>query len=63
MNAPRFLAPGQQLLSLTLAVLLTSAVLFSLGAQADASEADAWMASQAAVGQHLCAAPTRAERS
>jgi len=42
---------------------ITSAVLLSLGAQADEQHAGALMSSQVAAGQQLCAAPARAERS
>ena len=63
MTTPRFLAPGQHLFSLVMAALITSAVLLSLGAQADEQHAGALMATQGAVGQQLCAAPLRAERS
>lgn len=63
MNTPRILATGQQLLSLAMATLITSAVLLSLGAQADEQHAGALMASQVTAGQQLCAAPARAARS
>ncbi|OGB06309.1 MAG: hypothetical protein A3E25_00150 [Burkholderiales bacterium RIFCSPHIGHO2_12_FULL_69_20] len=63
MTTPRFLAPGQHLFSLMMAAAITSAVLLSLGAQADEQHAGALMSSQVAAGQQLCAAPARAERS
>lgn len=63
MNTPRILASGQHLFSFVMAALITSAVLLSLGAQADEQHAGALMASQVATGQQLCAAPARAERS
>jgi hypothetical protein len=63
MTTPRFLAPGQHLFSFVMAALITSALLLSLGAQADEQHAGALMASQVTAGQQLCAAPARAERS
>lgn len=63
MNRPRILDPIQNLLSFAMAALLTTAVLFSLGAQADHSQAGALMAVQAGNVQQLCAAPARAARS
>jgi hypothetical protein len=58
-----FVARSQQLVSLALAALITTAVLASLGAQADGQHADALMAAQAASGQQLCAAAARPARS
>ena len=64
MTRPRLLAPTQQLLALALSALLTSAVLLSLGAQADTELADARFASQADQRQQqLCALPALTGRS
>ncbi len=62
MTRPRLLAPGQQLLALALSTLLTSALLLSLGAQADTELASVRLADQA-TQQQLCAAPAQAGRS
>jgi hypothetical protein len=55
MNSPRLIATGQQIVSLTLAALVTSAVLLSLAAQADERHADAL--AQVSPAARLCATP------
>lgn len=62
MTRLRFIAPVQQLLALALSALLTSALLLSLGAQADSELASARLASQAQQ-QQLCAVPAPTGRS
>jgi hypothetical protein len=61
MTTPKTLAPVQQLASFALAAMITVAVLFSLGVQADSQHADA-LASAQDSGQQLCAAPQRTDR-
>ena len=56
------ITPAQQLASLALAAVLTTVLLFSLGAQADTQHAVAMAAAEAS-SQQLCAAPQRAARS
>jgi len=56
------ITPTQQLASLALAAVLTTVLLFSLGAQADTQHAVA-MAAAEANSQQLCVAPQRAARS
>lgn len=55
MTNPRLLAASQQLTSLALAALITSAVLLSLGVQANISHTEAL--AQAAPAAQLCAVP------
>lgn len=62
MTRPRFLAPGQHLLALALSALLTSALLLSLGAQADTTLAGVRLAGQA-TQQQLCAASAQPGRT
>jgi len=64
MNVPRLIAAPQQLLSFGLAALFTTAVLLSLGAQADERHAEA-MAQTApgAASAQLCAVQPGADRS
>jgi len=62
MHSLKTIAPAQQLAALALAAVLTTSVLFSLGAQADNQHAGA-MASAQGNSQLLCAAPQRAARS
>ncbi len=61
MTTPKTLAPMQQLASFALAAVMTVAVLFSLGVQADNQHADA-LASAQGSSQQLCAAPQRTDR-
>jgi hypothetical protein len=62
MQAPKTIAPVQQLASMALSAVLTVLVLFSLGAQADTQHADA-LASAQGSQQQLCVAPQRTARS
>ena len=50
MQAPKTIAPVQQLASMALSAVLTVLVLFSLGAQADTQHADALASAQ---GSHF----------
>jgi hypothetical protein len=61
MNQPRLTAVREQLLSLAAAAVLTGAVLFSLGVQANHQHAG--VLAQAAAASQLCAVPARAERT
>lgn len=55
-TAPATAATAQRLLSATLAMLVTAAVLWSLGAQADVQHADAHLAqARAAASAQACA--------
>ena len=56
MNRLVLIHPGQQIVSLALAALLTSSVLLSLGAQADHRYADAQQMAQTAIAQQHSAA-------
>lgn len=61
MTTPRLLAASQQFASLALAALITSAVLMSLGVQANDSHAE--LLAQTAPAAQLCAVPPAAARS
>lgn len=61
MTSPRLIATAQQIVSLTLAALVTSAVLLSLAAQADQQHADAL--AQTAQTARLCATAPAGARS
>jgi hypothetical protein len=56
------IAPAQRIAAFALSAMLTVLVLFSLGAQADTTHADA-LASAQGINQQLCAAPQRTARS
>jgi len=61
MTTPRLLAASQQFTSLALAALITSAVLLSLGVQANEHHAEAL--ARTAPAAQLCAVPPAAARS
>jgi len=63
MNRLVSIHPGQQIVSLALAILLTSSILLSLGAQADHRHADAQRLAQAAAAQQHFAAAAQSNRS
>ena len=61
-SAATALRLGQHLLALTAAAVVTAAMLFSLGAQADGQHADALLA-QASSGKQACVGAPRSLRS